>query len=239
MSHLPSKDKKEAYVHELFNNISDGYDRTNKMMSMGRDEKWRELVVKRAEVKPGSHVLDVCCGTAKLSMQLADAVGREGKVTGLDFSENMIEVGKKNISSHPLKDNITLIQGNAMDLPFGDEQFDTVTVSWGLRNVPDLEIALNEMIRVLKPGGKLISLDMSKPTAPVFKQIYWLYFEKLVPLMGQFGAGKANAYRYFYESAKAFPAAKELTRIFATHGLKETMYTNLMGGTLAIVEGRK
>ncbi len=239
MSYLPSKEKKESYVRELFNNISKGYDRTNRMMSLGRDEKWRKMVVERAEVKPGYHVLDVCCGTAKLTMQLATTVGPTGKVTGLDFSENMIAVGEKNIALHPLKESITLMQGNAMSLPFNDQQFDAVTVAWGLRNVPELEVALCEMIRVLKPGGKLVSLDMSKPSAPIYKQAYWLYFEKIVPVMGELGAGKANAYRYFYESAKEFPDAPKLTRIFAQNGLTEASFTNLMGGTLAIVEGRK
>ncbi|RKD27055.1 bifunctional demethylmenaquinone methyltransferase/2-methoxy-6-polyprenyl-1,4-benzoquinol methylase [Ammoniphilus oxalaticus] len=239
MSYLPSKDKKESYVRELFNNISKGYDRTNRMMSLGRDEKWRRTVVKRARVKPGQHVLDVCCGTAKLSMQLAMAVGSQGKVTGLDFSEKMIEIGLENIVDHPQRGQIELMQGNAMDLPFEDEQFDAVTVAWGLRNVPELEVALREMIRVLKPGGKLVSLDMSKPTAPVFKQAYWVYFEKIVPIMGQVGAGKSDAYRYFYESAKHFPDAPKLTQLFAENGLRDARYTNLMGGTLAIVEGRK
>lgn len=239
MSYLPSKEKKENYVKELFNHISKGYDRTNSMMSLGRDEKWRRMVVDRAEVKPGNHILDVCCGTAKLTMQLADSVGPTGKVTGLDFSENMIAIGEQHVASHPYKESITLMQGNAMSLPFADQQFDAVTVAWGLRNVPELEVALREMIRVLKPGGKLVSLDMSKPSAPIFKQAYWLYFEKIVPIMGEMGAGKANAYHYFCESAKEFPEAPKLTQIFAQNGLKETKYTNLMGGTLAIVEGRK
>ncbi|RXT13568.1 bifunctional demethylmenaquinone methyltransferase/2-methoxy-6-polyprenyl-1,4-benzoquinol methylase UbiE [Ammoniphilus sp. CFH 90114] len=239
MSYLPSKDKKESYVRDLFNTISTGYDRTNRMMSMGQDERWRRMVVARSEASKGDHILDVCCGTAKLSMQLATSVGPEGRVTGLDFSENMIEVGKQNILSHPHKDIITLIQGNAMSLPFEDNQFDAVTVAWGLRNVPDIEVAISEMVRVLKPGGKLVSLDMSKPNAPVFKQVYWLYFEKIVPVMGQFGAGKANAYHYFYESAKEFPDARKLTSLFAKKGLQETKFKDLMGGTLAIVEGRK
>lgn len=239
MSYLPSKDKKESYVRELFNTISSGYDRTNRMMSMGQDEKWRSMVVNRSEAQKGNHILDVCCGTAKLSMQLASAVGPNGKVTGLDFSENMIEVGKQNITSHPYHDIIHLIQGNAMSLPFADNQFDAVTVAWGLRNVPDLDKAIGEMVRVLKPGGKLVSLDMSKPEAPVFKQAYWLYFEKIVPVMGQLGAGKANAYRYFCESAKEFPNARNLANRFKHSGLHDTKHLNLMGGTLAIVEGRK
>ncbi len=239
MSYLPSKDKKESYVRELFNNISSGYDRTNRMMSIGQDEKWRSMVVKRTEAKKGDHILDVCCGTAKLSMQLASVVAPNGKVTGLDFSENMIAIGKQNVASHPCQDIIELIQGNAMSLPFEDNQFDAVTVAWGLRNVPDLDTAIKEMIRVLKPGGKMVSLDMSKPEAPVFKQAYWLYFEKIVPVMGQLGAGKANAYRYFYESAKEFPDARKLANRFHQLGLNETTYKNLMGGTLAIVEGRK
>jgi demethylmenaquinone methyltransferase/2-methoxy-6-polyprenyl-1,4-benzoquinol methylase len=239
LSYLPPKEKKDAYVKELFNTISKGYDRTNRLMSLGNDEKWRRMVTARAQIQKGEQLLDVCCGTAKLTMKLAEATGLGGRVTGLDFSENMIEIGKQNIASHPYREIISLIQGNAMALPFEDEQFDAVTVAWGLRNVPDIDTALKEMIRVLKPGGRLVSLDMSKPNAPGFKQVYWLYFEKLVPMMGQLGAGKANAYRYFFESAKAFPDAPKLTSIFAQYKLQETKYTNLMGGTLAIVEGKK
>jgi demethylmenaquinone methyltransferase/2-methoxy-6-polyprenyl-1,4-benzoquinol methylase len=239
LSNLPAKEKKETYVKELFNTISKGYDRTNKIMSLGNDERWRKAVVERAKIRPGDSILDVCCGTAKLTMQLAEATGSSGQVTGLDFSENMISVGKQNIAKHPLQANITLLQGNAMSLPFPAEQFDAVTVAWGLRNVPDISQTLAEVLRVLKPEGKFVSLDMSKPQAPVFRQAYWLYFEKLVPWIGRLSAGKESAYRYFYESAKEFPEAPKLEKLLAECGFNETTYRDVMGGTLAIVEGRK
>jgi demethylmenaquinone methyltransferase/2-methoxy-6-polyprenyl-1,4-benzoquinol methylase len=126
-----------------------------------------------------------------------------------------------------------------MALPFEDNTFDCVTVGWGLRNVPEIETAIKEMLRVVKPGGKVVSLDMGKPTAPVFKQAHWFYFEQIVPLMGKFWAGKKRAYTYLHDSTKAFPAQDELTKIFARCGLTETKYHNLTGGVVAVVEGRK
>jgi demethylmenaquinone methyltransferase/2-methoxy-6-polyprenyl-1,4-benzoquinol methylase len=126
-----------------------------------------------------------------------------------------------------------------MKLPFDDNSFNCVTVGWGLRNVPSIMQVLKEMQRVVKPGGKVVSLDMAKPTAPVFKQGYWLYFDKLVPLMGKLWAGKKSAYQYLNDSTREFPAQGELARMFAQAGLKETDYHNLLGGVVAVVEGRK
>lgn len=239
MSKLPSKENKERYVRDMFNNIAKGYDIMNTLMTFGLDKGWRKFTVERSELKPGGHALDVCCGTAMLSMELANAAGADGHVTGLDFSEEMLAKGKDNLKDFPLQNIVELIQGNAMELPFEDNTFDCVTVGWGLRNVPDLRVALSEMIRVVKPGGKVVSLDMAKPSAPVFKQVYWLYFDKLVPLMGKFTAGKQSAYNYLHDSAREFPHQELLACIFAETGLIQTRYHNLAGGVVAVVEGRK
>ena len=126
-----------------------------------------------------------------------------------------------------------------MSLPFADACFDGATVGWGLRNLPDLKQGIREMARVVRPGGKVVSLDMAKPTMPLFKQGYWLYFEKLVPLMGNLMAGKGSAYRYLHDSAVLFPAQRELAGIFSECGLLNTGYRNLAGGVVAIVEGMK
>lgn len=239
MAKLPSKGEKEAYVEKMFDSIATRYDLVNTLMSFGLDKSWRRFAVKRAEAKLGGSALDICCGTGMLTMELAKAVGDEGAVTGLDFSEQMLKVAVENMTDFQYKDKISLIRGNAMELPFDDNSFDCVTVGWGLRNVPDILQTVKEMNRVVKPKGKVVSLDMAKPTAIGFKQAYWFYFEKLVPMLGKIGAGKKGAYSYLHDSAKEFPAQQELAQLFNQAGLVETGYHNLCGGVVAVVEGRK
>ena len=230
---------KSTYVQETFNSIAKRYDLMNTLMSFGLDKGWRKKAVQTVEAKPGMNIVDVCCGTGQLSLELAMTVGTAGHITGLDFSQNMLEKAREHVSGSSYQSIIDLIQGDAMNLPFKDNAFDGATVGWGLRNLPDLEKGIREMIRVVKPGGKVVSLDMAKPTLPGFKQGYWLYFEKLVPLMGKFWAGKAKAYQYLHDSAREFPPQQELARIFEQAGLVETRYENLAGGVVALVSGRK
>ncbi|GAB6156272.1 demethylmenaquinone methyltransferase [Desulfosporosinus burensis] len=230
---------KATYVQETFNSIAGHYDFMNSLMSLGMDKRWRRIAVQRVGAKPGMHMLDVCCGTGQLSMELGSTVGVEGTVTGLDFSHKMLDVAKRSLEQSSNRDRIKFIQGNAMELPFPSNTFDGATVGWGLRNLPDLRQGIKEMVRTVKPGGRIVSLDMAKPTFPGFKQAYWLYFEKLIPLMGKIWARKASAYQYLHDSAREFPAQEELVRIFTECGLVETRFDNLAGGVVAIVSGTK
>ena len=230
---------KATYVKETFNAIAGHYDLMNSLMSLGMDKRWRRVAVQRVGAKPGMNILDVCCGTGQLSMELGNSVGAGGNVTGLDFSQNMLDVAKNSLTQYPNRGHVKFIQGDAMDLPFPDHSFDGVTVGWGLRNLPDLRKGIREMVRTVKPGGKVVSLDMAKPTFPGFKQVYWMYFEKLVPLMGKIWARKASAYQYLHDSAREFPAQEELVRIFAECGLIEARFDNLAGGVVAVVSGTK
>lgn len=236
---LPSNDQKEQYVREMFNGIANRYDLMNKLMSFGLDQAWRRYAIRRARIQPGMKVFDACCGTAELTLEIAKSVGPAGQVTGLDFSEEMLAVGQKKVEASDVKPRVRLVQGNAMDLPFEDNSFDAVTVGWGLRNVPDMDRTLKEMLRVLKPGGWAVSIDMAKPTAPVFKQAYWLYFDWLVPLMGKITAGRKSAYQYLNDSSRAFDSQQQLTQRFARNGFIHTRFHNLMGGVVAVVEGQK
>lgn len=230
---------KATYVRDMFNTIARRYDLMNTLMSLGMDKHWRKVAVYYAKAKPGANMLDVCCGTGQLSLELAKTVGPKGKVTGVDFSEKMLAEAKILVQHNSPAQNITLLQGDAMALPFADNSFDGATVGWGLRNLPDLKRGIQEMTRVVKPGSWVVSLDMAKPSLPVFKQIYWLYFERLVPAMGKLWAGKKSAYRYLHDSARTFPSQDLLARIFSECGLTETGYRNLAGGVVAVVYGRK
>ena len=178
---------KKEQVHTVFQNISQKYDRLNNIISFEQHKVWRKHVMKDMRVEEGSKALDVCCGTADWTIALSKAVGDSGQVTGLDFSENMLEERKKKTAS---LNNVELVHGDAMNLPFEDNTFDYVTVGFGLRNVPDYLGALKEMHRVLKPGGKVVCLETSQPTLPVFKQVYSLYFKFVMPIFGKMFANK-------------------------------------------------
>lgn len=236
---LPSQDQKERYVRDMFNGIAGRYDMMNKLMSFGMDQSWRRYAIQRARIRPGMKVFDACCGTAELTMEIAKSVGATGQVTGLDFSEQMLAVGEAKVQGSEFRSRVRLVQGNVMELPFADDTFDAVTVGWGLRNVPDMDRTLQEMLRVLKPGGWAVSIDMAKPTAPFFKQAYWLYFDWLVPLMGKITAGRKSAYQYLHDSSRAFDSQEQLTARFARNGFMQTGFHNLMGGVVAVVEGQK
>jgi demethylmenaquinone methyltransferase/2-methoxy-6-polyprenyl-1,4-benzoquinol methylase len=194
--------------------------------------------------RPGTKILDVCCGTGQLSFELAKAVGLQGKVIGLDFSEKMLAIAGHRLNEQNIKrkqnwGEITLIKGDAMNLPFESDSFDGVTIGWGLRNLPDLPKSIEEMTRVVKPGGIVVSLDMAKPCFNIYKQLFWFYIARIVPLMGRILTKNKIAYSYLFQSAKEFPSQQEITAIFADCGLKDTGYRNLSGGVVALVSGIK
>jgi len=230
---------KAAYVQDTFDSIAKHYDLMNTLMSLGLDKRWRRLAVRQVQAEPGKQMLDVCCGTGQISLELAATVGERGKITGLDFSTKMLDVAVKNLAQSSCQGNIEFIQGDALALPFADNSFDGVTIGWGLRNLQDIDLGIREMMRVVKPGGWVVSLDMAKPTLPLFKQGYWFYFEKLVPMMGKIWSGKYGAYRYLYDSARAFPTQQALAKRFGACGLQAAGHRDLAGGVVALVYGQK
>src|SRR5690606_13166917 len=179
-----NKIEKEKKVHQVFEKIYANYDHMNSIISFKRHVKWRKDVMSHMNVVEGSKALDVCCGTGDWSFSLAEAVGESGEVIGLDFSQNMLSVAKKRNEEASYK-NLSFIHGNAMELPFEDNTFDYVTIGFGLRNVPDYMQVLREMHRVVKPGGKVVCLETSHPTLPVYKQLYYFYFRYIMPLFGK------------------------------------------------------
>ena len=230
---------KEEFVHGVFSTIAHRYDLLNTTLSFNRDKYWRRFAVAQGGLQPGGSALDVCCGTGMLSIELAKKLGDNGRVVGLDFCENMLAKAVENVAKTPYKNRIEFVQGNAMELPFADNTFDCATIGLALRNVPDIEGCIAEMRRVVKPGGKVISLELAKPSAPVFKQLYYLYFERLVPLLGKMGVGQDGPYQWLPDSLKQFPHQSVVRDIFSRTGLKNAFYHELTGGIVAVHVGTK
>lgn len=233
---MADNNAKKEQVHTVFQNISKKYDRLNNIISFEQHKVWRKRVMKEMSVKKGSTALDVCCGTADWTIALSKAVGPQGEVTGLDFSENMLEVGKEK-TAH--MDNIHLVHGDAMNLPFDDASFDYVTIGFGLRNVPDYLGALKEMERVLKPGGMIVCLETSQPTLPVFKQVYRLYFKFVMPIFGKLFAKSKEEYEWLQQSTFDFPGKEKLKRLFEQAGFSNIKVRSFTGGVAAMHLGYK
>lgn len=211
---------KEQFVHSVFESIAGKYDLMNDILSFRRHKAWRKFTMKKMGMKRGDSAVDLCCGTCDWSIALAEAT-QTGNVIGLDFSAGMLEVGRRKVEERKLQDRISLVQGNAMELPFEDNAFDYATIGFGLRNVPDLVQVLNEMKRVVKPGGMVVCLELSKPMKQPFKGIYFFYFQRVLPLLGKlFAKGMSNT-NGTPESLALFPDREQLGAIFRETGLQK------------------
>lgn len=227
---------KEQHVHEVFESISNNYDQMNSVISFQMHVQWRKDTMQRMGVKKGAKALDVCCGTADWTIALAEAVGPTGDVKGLDFSESMLEVGKQKTANI---DNIELIHGNAMELPFDDNTFDYVTIGFGLRNVPDYMQVLRELNRVVKPGGMVVCLETSQSEIPVYRQLFRFYFTYIMPVFGKLFAKSYKEYSWLQESANTFPGMSELASMFREAGFENVSYRAYSGGAAAMHLGYK
>ncbi|MFJ8245301.1 demethylmenaquinone methyltransferase [Peribacillus asahii] len=229
---------KEQKVHHVFEKIYGNYDTMNSVISFQQHVKWRKATMNKMKVPKGAKALDLCCGTADWTIALADAVGETGEVYGLDFSKNMLKIGKEKVQKRKLN-QVTLLHGNAMDLPFPDNSFDYVTIGFGLRNVPDYMQVLKEMNRVLKPGGMGVCLETSHPTLFGFKQLFSFYFRFIMPVFGKIFAKSYNEYSWLQESARDFPGMKELENMFKQAGFEQVSYKAHTGGVAATHFGIK
>ncbi|WP_397376217.1 demethylmenaquinone methyltransferase [Paenibacillus sp. sptzw28] len=229
---------KEQHVHSVFESIAPKYDLMNDLLSFRRHKAWRSFTMRKMDVKPGATAIDLCCGTCDWTIALARTSGT-GKMVGLDFSQNMLEIGRQKIDRDGLGERISLIHGNAMELPFEDDRFDYATIGFGLRNVPDLKQVLKEMQRVVKPGGQVVCLELSKPIWQPFKSVYYFYFERILPMLGRLFAKRYEQYKWLPESLKAFPDLNQLAEIYRELGLRNVRAYPLTGGIAALHIGTK
>lgn len=229
---------KEEFVHSVFESIAPKYDLMNDILSFRRHKAWRNFTMKKMNMQPGSTAIDLCCGTCDWTISMAKASGT-GDMVGLDFSQNMLDYGAVKIREGGLDKQIKLVQGNAMKLPYEDNTFDYATIGFALRNVPDLVKVIEEMQRVVKPGGWVVSLELSKPTWQPFKGIYYFYFQTIIPLLGKLIAKSYEQYKWLPESLINFPDHKQLAEIFKTTGLTQVQAYPLTGGIAALHIGIK
>lgn len=210
---------KKKQVEKMFDTISTNYDGLNRVISFGIDVKWRKKVVSIVERTSPQQVLDIATGTGDLAINLAQTGASE--IVGLDLSEGMLAVGRKKIEQKNLSEKIKMVQGDSEALPFEENSFDAITVAFGVRNFEDLEKGLEEILRVLKPGGVFVILETSVPTRFPFKQGYHFYTKNLLPLIGKLFSKDRDAYSYLSESAAAFPYGEELNNILRKIGFND------------------
>jgi demethylmenaquinone methyltransferase/2-methoxy-6-polyprenyl-1,4-benzoquinol methylase len=218
----------------MFDRIADRYDLMNSVMTAGMHHRWRERTADLANVGPGDSALDVCCGTGDLALELARRVMPGGRVVGLDFSVPMLELAQ--VKSRNGAVPVAWIQGNALELPFDDGEFDAATVGFGIRNVVDIDRGIAEMARVVRPGGRVVILEITTPLRPPLSWFFAVWFDRIVPLLGTL-AGDRDAYSYLPSSVRRFPPAQELAALMHRVGLHEIRYLVLAGGIIAIHSG--
>lgn len=230
---------KAEFVHSVFESIARDYDRMNAIISMGRHRSWRKYTMKQMNVQPGQTAIDVCCGTCDWTIDLGKSVGPYGEVVGLDFSQNMLDIGAVKVERAEQTDRTKLIHGDAMAIPFEDNTFDYATIGFALRNVPDYRHVLSEMRRVVKPGGKVVSLEVSKPLWKPYRKLFYFYFFNILPLFGKILVDKYEQYSWLPASLVDFPDSRQLARIFEETGLHDVETHLFTGGVAALHIGTK
>lgn len=223
-------DKQANQVQEMFDNVAPRYDLLNTLMTGGIVNYWRKVTTEAVAPKPGEHILDLAAGTGTSSVPFAEA---GAQVTACDMSHGMLAEGRRR---HP---QLNFVYGDGTDLPFEDDTFDAVTISYGLRNISDTEKALSEMLRVTKPGGRIVVAEFSTPTITPIKVAYQQFLPRVIPALGYLVSSNPSAYAYLAESIAAWPDQEELGRKFLNVGWKNVEFRNLTGGIVALHRATK
>jgi demethylmenaquinone methyltransferase/2-methoxy-6-polyprenyl-1,4-benzoquinol methylase len=232
-------DEKVNLVADVFRSVASRYDLMNDLMSLGMHRIWKRYTIEQAAVRPGQVILDVASGTGDLAKAFAKLVGANGKVIMTDINEAMLAVGRDRLVDAGIIGNVECVQANAEDLPFADNEFDCITIAFGLRNVTDKTAALKSMYRTLKPGGKLLILEFSHPPMPVLNKLYDLYSFNIIPKMGELVTNDKESYQYLVESIRMHPDQETLKAMLVESGFEDVTYFNLTGGIVALHKGYK
>lgn len=224
---------KTEQVQEMFDSIAPAYDFMNRAMTFGIDKLWRAKAVKLIGRQSPKAILDVATGTGDLAIKLAKTLNIE-KVTGIDLSEGMINVGRKKVIDAGLSNKIEMVQGDCLALPFADDTFDCITVAYGVRNFERLEAGYKEMLRTLKKGGMLCVIELSTPTSPIVRPLYKFYTRHIIPFVGRLVSKDVRAYSYLPESIAAVPQGNEMLALMQNAGFADCKYRPLTFGTCTI-----
>jgi demethylmenaquinone methyltransferase/2-methoxy-6-polyprenyl-1,4-benzoquinol methylase len=225
-------------VRTMFDRIARRYDLMNTVMTMGIDRRWRHAAIRAAKVDPSTRALDVCCGTGDITFLLAEA-GAE-QVTGLDFSSGMLEQARRRQRTRrdpASAKRIEFVQGDALALPFDDDTFDVITVSFGVRNVEDIPLAFREFARVGRPGARIVCLEITRPKSRIANWFYDVWFDRVVPLLGAIVSRDKAAYTYLPESTKSFPRPPKLAEVIRAAGIRNVTWKRYGGGIVALHRG--
>lgn len=232
-------EEKAKKVADVFHSVANKYDVMNDLMSLGIHRIWKRFTIELSGVRKGQQVLDVAGGTGDLSRTFSRLVGPQGRVILSDINSSMLKVGRDRLLDQGISSNLDYVQANAECLPFADNSFDCITIAFGLRNVTDKDAALRSLTRVLKPGGRLLVLEFSKPSNPLFSKIYDAYSFSLLPVVGKLVTGDSDSYRYLAESIRMHPDQQTLKAMMEKAGLARCEYHNMTGGIVAIHKGIK
>jgi demethylmenaquinone methyltransferase/2-methoxy-6-polyprenyl-1,4-benzoquinol methylase len=230
---------KAGMVADVFHSVASRYDLMNDLMSAGIHRVWKRFTIELSGVRKGNAVLDIAGGTGDLAARFADIVGPDGRVVLADINDSMLKVGRDKLLDQGCSGNLEFVQADAQSLPFPDDSFDCVTIAFGLRNVTDKDAALRSMLRVLKPGGRLLVLEFSKPLNPLLSKVYDAYSFRVLPLMGRLVANDPDSYQYLAESIRMHPDQETLRDMMEDAGFSRCEYHNMTGGVVALHKGVK
>ncbi|MCG8533408.1 MAG: bifunctional demethylmenaquinone methyltransferase/2-methoxy-6-polyprenyl-1,4-benzoquinol methylase UbiE [Desulfovibrionales bacterium] len=228
--------KELGFVKEMFDKIAPRYDFLNRLLSLRQDTMWRRQMVDAAELSGNSHILDVACGTCDVALEAASRP--HTRILGVDFSHGMLTLGKAKLKKDG-NQSIDLVNGNALGLPVPSNWADAVFIAFGIRNIMDRQGALTEFFRVLKPGGRVVILELTTPEKGVLRKIYLGYFQKILPRIGAFFSKDASAYSYLPESVLKFPPSKEFSRIIKSAGFDRIRFKPMTFGIVTLFVGTK
>ncbi|AUU22880.1 bifunctional demethylmenaquinone methyltransferase/2-methoxy-6-polyprenyl-1,4-benzoquinol methylase UbiE [Aeromonas caviae] len=231
--------EKETLVAGVFHSVAAKYDLMNDLMSFGIHRLWKRFTIDCSGVRKGQKVLDLAGGTGDLTAKFSRIVGETGQVVLADINDSMLKVGRDKLRNLGVVNNVSYVQANAEALPFPDNHFDVITIGFGLRNVTDKDKALASMFRVLKPGGRLLVLEFSKPVSEVIAKLYDLYSFKLLPKMGEIVANDSESYKYLAESIRMHPDQQTLAGMMENVGFEQVEFYNLTQGVVALHRGYK
>jgi demethylmenaquinone methyltransferase/2-methoxy-6-polyprenyl-1,4-benzoquinol methylase len=232
-----SEEEKPSLVDEVFHAVATRYDLMNDLMSFGMHRLWKDFAVGRSGVRRGHTVLDVAAGTCDLTHRFVERVGYEGKVIAVDVSRPMLRQGKGRMIDRGVFRNVTYVLSDAENLAFADQQFDCVSIGFGLRNVTRIQSALVSMFRVLRPGGRIVVLEFSHPVSSIFSRLYDRYSFSVIPRIGQAVTGEKSSYQYLVESIRQHPNQEVLRKMMEEAEFEDVHYHNLSGGIVALHVG--